>query len=310
MQITFMPGLSEAAGKKAASTAKKAGEDETTLEKYLRKQKEKKERKRAQRAGADDEVQDDKDAAAVDGAIGNTDAGFDDPFFNDDNMDMEAALAAEFGEDGPTGKSSKKSSKKTASSKSRSDDHDEDPEETARTRAELTSIIGDTNDEVTADGRQHFDMKDILRQESGKDAKRAKMLKKLSKKKQREEATFQERKGAPLVQDSFEMDVKDDRFSALMDDHRFAIDPTHPGFAKTKGMQKIMDERRRRLDALGAEGMATEESGGKNKKRGGEGKKDDGEELSALVEKLKRRNGPAQADDGQASKKRRRKQQA
>ncbi|SPO19832.1 related to ESF1 - 18S rRNA factor, nucleolar protein involved in pre-rRNA processing [Ustilago trichophora] len=305
MQITFMPGLSEAAAKKAASSAKKAGEDETTLEKYLRKQKEKKERRKAQRSGAaDDEQGEDAAEQPVDGAIGSTDAGFDDPFFNED-MDMEAALAAEFGEGGPPSKSSstKSSSKKSASKKLAVDDDEMDPAEAARQRAHLTALIGDTNDELTQDGRQHFDMKDILRVESGKDAKRAKLLKRLSKKKQREEEAFQERKGAPLVQDSFEIDAKDDRFSALMDDHRFAIDPTHPGFAKTKAMQTIMDERRKRLDRVDADGEPVEKD--KGGKKGDAGNKDDGE-LSALVEKLKRRNGANAGQADQPSKRRKR----
>ena len=77
MQITFMPGLSEAAAKKSVKKAD-AG-DETTLEKYLRKQKEKKERKKARRGDADQDDNDQKDEARVNGAINSTDAGFDDP---------------------------------------------------------------------------------------------------------------------------------------------------------------------------------------------------------------------------------------
>lgn len=308
MQITFLPGLSEAAAKKAANGAKKGADDETTLEKYLRKQKEKKERKKARRTGEEEEG-DKEEEAEVDGAIGSTDAGFDDPFFNDDgDMDMEAALAAEFGDSAPTNKASKKSAK-SKPSKSTADGV-KDPAELARTRNELTALIGDSNDEVTPDGRQHFDLKDIIRSESGKDAKRAKLLKRLSKKKQREEADFQERKGAPLVQDSFEIDAKDNRFSALMDDHRFAIDPTHTGFVKTKGMQKIMDERRKRLDGQTEEeaAAAARRSG---EKESGSGKKNgDGDDLSALVEKLKRRNGEKNEDEQQPAKRRKRRSHA
>ncbi len=306
MQITFMPGLSEVAAKKAGSGSKKAGgEDETTLEKYLRKQKEKKERKKAKRS--DEQVDDKEDEEAVNGAIGSTDAGFDDPFFNQD-LDMEAALAAEFGQGASTSKPSKKSS--SAKSKKSAPTDEEDPAELERQRAQLTTLIGTTNDELTQDGRQHFDMKDILRQESGKDAKRAKLLKRLSKKKQREEEAFQERKGAPLVQDTFEIDAKDERFGALMDDHRFAIDPTHPGFAKTKAMQKIMDERRTRLDRVNGDGMPVErETGRKAGKSEGDGYEDG--ELSALVEKLKRRsNGAGGEEEGQRAKRRKRKSNA
>ncbi|KAJ1030448.1 hypothetical protein NDA16_001357 [Ustilago loliicola] len=303
MQITFMPGLSEAAAKKAANGKKAGDEDETTLEKYLRKQKEKKERKKAARSGAVEDDGKDAEAEKVDGAIGSTDAGFDDPFFNED-VDMEAALAAEFGEDGPTSKSSKS---KKATKKTTSADSDSDPEESARQRAQLKDIIGLTNDELTQDGRQHFDMKDILRVESGKDAKRAKLLKRLSKKKQREEEAFQERKGAPLVQDTFEIDAKDERFGALMEDHRFAIDPTHPGFAKTKAMQKIMEERRKVLDSKNGE---REVGSGKGDSEEKGGKKEGDNELSALVEKLKRRNGASDDAEKQPRKRSKRKSKA
>ena len=146
-------------------------------------------------------------------------------------------------------------------------------------------------------------MKDILRQESGKDAKRAKLLKRLSKKKQREEASFQERKGAPLVQDTFEIDAKDDRFKALMDDHRYAIDPTHPGFAKTKAMQTIMDERRKVLDRKGE--VVPDKVAGEKKGAQSEGAKDG--ELSALVEKLKRRSEVGEGEQEKSAKRRRRK---
>ncbi len=288
MQITFMPGLSEAVGRKAANATKEGG-DETTLEKYVRKQKEKKERKKAKRAGEDggDELV----PAPEDGGIVSNDAGFDDPFFNED-VDMEAALAAEFGDSAP---SNKTKTKKVKANQTRGED-DSDAGESALARAQLTALIGDTNDELTPDGRQHFDMKDVLRVESGKDAKRAKLLKRLSKSKQRAEADFQARKGAPLVQDTFEIDAKDDRFAALMDDHRFAIDPTHPGFAKTNAMQKIMHERRMHLDRKNGD---TPTESGKPQQQGS-GKDT---ELDALVQKLKRRNG-AEGEDRKKQRKR------
>ncbi|KAJ1030824.1 hypothetical protein NDA18_002054 [Ustilago nuda] len=302
MQITFMPGLSEAAAKKSANGKKAGDEDETTLEKYLRKQKEKKERKKAARSGTAAAANEDakvKDAKDTDGAIGSTDAGFDDPFFNED-VDMETALAAEYGQDGPTSKSKKSNKASKKSNTTSAGDSDSNPEQSARQRAQLKDIIGDTNDELTQDGRQHFDMKDILRVESGKDAKRAKLLKRLSKKKQREEEAFQERKGAPLVQDTFEIDAKDERFGALMQDHRFAIDPTHPGFARTKAMQKIMEERRKLLESKSGEleHRARDSVEKDGKENGGDN------ELSALVEKLKRRNGASDDDAEKQPRKR------
>ncbi|OAX39056.1 hypothetical protein K503DRAFT_690359 [Rhizopogon vinicolor AM-OR11-026] len=45
------------------------------------------------------------------------------------------------------------------------------------------------------------------------------------------------------VQDDFVVDVKDDRFNAIHEDHQFAIDPSHPHFKKTKNMVALLDER-------------------------------------------------------------------
>jgi hypothetical protein len=81
-----------------------------------------------------------------------------------------------------------------------------------------------------------------------------------------------------------------------MDDHRFAIDPTHPGFAKTNAMQKIMQERRMHLDRKN--GDTPSESGKPQQQDNG---KDT--ELDALVQKLKRRNG-AEGEDKKKQRKR------
>ncbi|KAI6028238.1 hypothetical protein EDC04DRAFT_151451 [Pisolithus marmoratus] len=46
--------------------------------------------------------------------------------------------------------------------------------------------------------------------------------------------------------EDFSIDVKDDRFSALHEDHQFAIDPSNPQFKKTKGMIALLEERSKR----------------------------------------------------------------
>ncbi|KAG2048936.1 hypothetical protein BDR06DRAFT_962043 [Suillus hirtellus] len=48
------------------------------------------------------------------------------------------------------------------------------------------------------------------------------------------------------VQDDFLIDVKDDRFKAIHEDHQFAIDPSNPRFKKTKSMVALIDERTKR----------------------------------------------------------------
>ncbi|KAG5437142.1 hypothetical protein PCANB_001118 [Pneumocystis canis] len=94
-------------------------------------------------------------------------------------------------------------------------------------KAELELLMMD--DEGLGDGKiQHFDMKDIL-----------KMEKKRKKKKHVD---------TEGLQDNFEIDVNDPRFSAVYMSHHFAIDPANPHFKKTKSMMKILDERRRRMN--------------------------------------------------------------
>ena len=77
----------------------------------------------------------------------------------------------------------------------------------------------------------------------------------------------------------------------MYEEHEFAIDPTNPRFKKTKGMQKVLEEGRRRRDGR-------EKESGKRKRRGeGEGARerdgDDrsagGEDLNRLVERVKKR---------------------
>lgn len=47
-------------------------------------------------------------------------------------------------------------------------------------------------------------------------------------------------------EDSFKVDLADDRFKAIYDSPAFAIDPTAPMFKKTKGMEAIIGERQKR----------------------------------------------------------------
>lgn len=47
------------------------------------------------------------------------------------------------------------------------------------------------------------------------------------------------------VQDDFQMDLEDPRFSSLLNNHEFFIDPTNPQFKKTKAMDQILDKKRK-----------------------------------------------------------------
>ncbi|KAK9471466.1 uncharacterized protein V1510DRAFT_420003 [Dipodascopsis tothii] len=168
MEVTFTPGLSEAA------PAPPADGPETTIEAYKRKERARREERRARHAEPDD-------------------VELDDDFFAADKP--------------------KKDKKRDAA-------------DAARARGELELLMMDDH----ADGQlEHFNMNEIIKAEKDKKSKKKR-----------------KRAAADAVDDRFELDTADPRFSALYDQHEFAIDPTKPQFKKTKAMNKLLDERRRR----------------------------------------------------------------
>lgn len=99
--------------------------------------------------------------------------------------------------------------------------------EEAKEAAELELLMMDDDESAKV---KHFDMKEILKAE--KKAKRNKGKKKSDE---------------PEVSGmDFEVDVKDDRFEQLYESHEFAIDPNQPHFKKSAGMEKLLEERRKR----------------------------------------------------------------
>ena len=255
MEISFTPGLS--ASDKPTSVFENDPRDieESTMEKYIRKERERKQRRKermkARREGRD------PDASASDG--GNEDEvqedeakdlGFDDPFFMD-----------------PQHEEKEKKKAKKAAQKAREKERAKNEAASAAQRAELELVMaGDEESRM-----RHFDMREIQKAE-----KAAKLKGKLKKKK--------ERKGDIPMQkeDGFEMNTQDPRFSRLFESHEFAIDPTNPKYKKTEGMKKLMEEGRRKRER-GDVGAAIEKEKEKKRVRSG------GDELQGLVEKMKKR---------------------
>ncbi|KAK9480232.1 hypothetical protein V1514DRAFT_366008 [Lipomyces japonicus] len=107
-------------------------------------------------------------------------------------------------------------------------------EEDERRKAELELLMMDENQDES--NLKHFDMRDVIKAEKQK--KRGKNKK----------------AGTEAKTDDFEINVNDSRFSALYEQHEFAIDPTRPQFKGTEAMGKLLQERRRRQkDVDGAE---------------------------------------------------------
>ncbi|KAI8645138.1 hypothetical protein BD408DRAFT_412314 [Parasitella parasitica] len=138
MEISFTPGLSEAAGALVSEKSKDEPAEETSIEKYMRKQKEKRQAKKADKHKKDESEQDEGDSD-MDAETKN------DPFFK---QAME-----EMADEGFVAKSneSKNAKKKRASKQER--------EEKARERAELELLMDD-------DGKSEgFNMKQVLKRE-------------------------------------------------------------------------------------------------------------------------------------------------
>ncbi|KAH9858106.1 hypothetical protein C2E23DRAFT_164513 [Lenzites betulinus] len=205
MEITFTPALSSAKGDK----------DETTLEKYQRKMKEKKklrkEEVREKRKPGTEEKSEKKKS-------------LDDDFFDGGSDDESEAAEA------PRDKKSKGKGKEGKRKVKAVDDEDK-PARVESTAEELALIAASENPDAEI---KHFDMKAVLRSEKrGGKKKRGKKGKKGAE----DEAE---------VQEEFAIDVKDDRFKAVLEDHTYAIDPSNPHFKKTKSMAALLEERSRR----------------------------------------------------------------
>ncbi|EGO20002.1 hypothetical protein SERLADRAFT_418227 [Serpula lacrymans var. lacrymans S7.9] len=232
MEIMFTPGLSD---------TKSKDQDETTLEKYQRKMKDKRKKRK-------EEKKSDKEEKRETGTRKKGVA--DDNFFDAGSEDDEGTWG------------DKKKQEKTPPLES--------------TAEELALLVAsDKPGGETA----HFDMKSVLKSEKKKG--------KGKKKGKKDEEDDQE------IQADFAIDVKDDRFQAVHEDHQFAIDPSNPHFKKTKSMAALIGERlKRQKDRRGEGGVERERSS----------KEATGQSLKSLVESVKRKS--ASYDQGGVGKRR------
>jgi NUC153 domain len=177
MEITFAPGLS-----KGPDDVR--GEEETTLQRYLRKQKE----RRKQKTAKSERVQDEKLTSQVD------------EFFGEDSEDGEQEVA-------PAAAGKQKAEPQSKGSEIQKIKHVES------TPAELELLVSSVEPEP-----KHFDMRSVVRAEKVGSKSRGRIKKKNTDPKANEDE----------AQEGFAINVKDDRFKALHEDHAFAIDPTNP----------------------------------------------------------------------------------
>jgi hypothetical protein len=188
--------------------------EETTVEKYMRKEREKKARKKekvlAKREGVD--VTEEVEEEAPDH---NEDLGFDDPFFTTSE---------------PV-KVSKSSQRKEERLKKR-ELKEAEAKEKAVQKVQLQKIMADDSKDAV-EHLDHFDINEIARAE-----------KKKSKKGKSKKSKVVEDRGG--LQEGFNMDLDDNRFTAVFESHEFAIDPSNPKFKATPGMKQLLEEGRKK----------------------------------------------------------------
>ncbi|KAF3824663.1 hypothetical protein GH733_009997, partial [Mirounga leonina] len=99
--------------------------------------------------------------------------------------------------------------------------------EIERQKAEMALLVMDEEEE----SKKHFNYNKIVEHQN------------LSKKKKK-----QLMKKKELLEDDFEVNVKDARFQAMYTSHLFNLDPSDPNFKKTKAMEKILEEKARQRE--------------------------------------------------------------
>ncbi|KAJ4351575.1 pre-rRNA-processing protein esf1 [Didymosphaeria variabile] len=247
MEVTFTSGF---AANGAKGSVFENEPEENTLEKYVRKQKERK-AKRKDRAQAIKEGRDpDAEPATEDAAPAEAEGEnpWNDPFFG---SDPEAEKALEI-----------KSNKEKRAKKR--EEREKQEKASAEERANLELLMVDEKDSKM----QHFDMNEIIKAEKVKKSK-GKKNKKAAKE---------------VPADNFELNTNDPRFAKLFESHDFAIDPTNPRFKETSGMKKLLEEGRKKRKR-----DREEEPEHKKPKKEAAGEPDDVKKLAARLKAKSKR---------------------
>ncbi|KAF2703569.1 hypothetical protein K504DRAFT_507791 [Pleomassaria siparia CBS 279.74] len=236
MQVTFSAALSTNP-EKGSVFENEPPADETTLEKYVRKQKERKERRKAKyeavKEGRDPDAEEVEDQSKVSAKVNvDEDDPWNDPFFEADPAVAKAAM---------------NQTKKMQRAEKR-EEREKQEAAAAAERANLELLMLDDEGSRV----QHFNMNEIAKAEKAK---------KKGKKKSKAVAVAE-----TAVEDDFKINVQDPRFAKIYESHEFAIDPTNPKFKPTQGMKALLDEgRKKRKHDRDGEGTDREQKKSKNK---------------------------------------------
>lgn len=151
-----------------------------------------------------------------------------------DGIDMnDPYFAEEFanGEFAPA-KSKKSKSKRGQAHNGGKDDEEEDEEE----QKDLELLLDDD------DHRAHFSLKKIQERENET---------KTSKKRRKKLKQNKSNDDKKAVEDDFQINTTDNRFSAIYSSHLFNIDPTDSHYRKTKAMETLIQEKLKRKQSNG-----------------------------------------------------------
>lgn len=267
IQITFTSGLSNANSKDRGQVFENEPQDEeSTRQRYIRKEKDRKlKRKQRMKArangevvdGSDIEVENPQSAAATTSANNNERADsedaeedpFNDPFFNDPTLAAKNEKAAK-----KASREAKRAAREAAAVEAES------------RKAELELLMAGDDENGDGGAAQHFDMREIEKAEklARKKGKGKKHLKKTT---------------AAATPDEFQIETEDPRFAALFESHEYAIDPTSSKFKKTREMERLLEEGRKK----------------KRKERYGDGDNGDGED-GPPMEREKKKNKRVKVD--------------
>ena len=300
MQITFSSGIAPTKPsnhcEQSGSVLSNKASEESTREKYIRKERERKTRRRlrAKTVRGDSEglmllqkepnadfneqkLDEEEDAESEESGKGREDP-FEDSFFTSPSKYNAAARRA-----------AKFRRRLRAGAESRVNE-----ERARREREELALLMADEDGAAHAGSDQHvpggpaklinkphFDMTAVRQQEKVGDRKRKK-----------------HRSVSKLVaigedRDANDIDVHDPRFANVLERHEYAIDPTNPRFTSSKGMRKLLEEgRKRRRDKIAnsEDGLSQRRGRSHMQREEGRPNADSGkEEVHDSVARVKRR---------------------
>ncbi|XP_073230335.1 ESF1 homolog [Porites lutea] len=243
IEITWEPGLQEATEGLVTNKMKEKERKEMTPWETYLQNKKDKRKEKQTRKDASNKQISEKEPDESYESF--TDVDVSDPFFS---QEIDFGLTKGDKASAKTKKNRKRARKET--------------EEDKKAKEELELLLMEDKDD-----RQHFSLKGIMDSEKRK-----------SKKRRKRKANQEE-----IVDDNFNVNLKDSRFDALFTSHHFAVDPSDPQYRKTKAMETIIEERQRRRETEGKTDQAKSVEGDQSQRKD--------PSLSLLVKSVKSKTG-------------------